>query len=218
MSNYGKAVLALAAVTAGLLLAAAQKQDQAEVALRAAIDKELIDGDLKAAIEMYKKILARPGGNRAAAAKALLHIGQCQEKLGNAEARKSYEQLLREYPDQREVATEARGRLAALETRATSESPAGLTVRQVWSGPPLVALGGVTPDGRYLTFVDWESGDLAVRDLATGKNRRLTGKGSWAQSDEFAESSVVSPDGQEVAYVWLNHPEGKQPNVSLYKG
>ncbi|MBP1602624.1 MAG: hypothetical protein H6Q06_2775, partial [Acidobacteria bacterium] len=61
------------------------KDDRAEVALQAAIKKEMVDGDLKGAIEQYKKIAQ--SGNRAAAARALVRMGQCQERLGEAEAR-----------------------------------------------------------------------------------------------------------------------------------
>jgi Tol biopolymer transport system component len=46
--------------------------------------------------------------------------------------------------------------------------------------------------------------DLAIHDLATGQDRRLTDKGTWAASDEFAEYSVPSPDGKYVAYNWNN--------------
>ncbi len=80
----------------------------------------------------------------------------------------------------------------------------GIVNRQAWAGPGVDAMGGLSPDGRYLSFVDWATGDLAVRDLTTGKSRRLTNKGSWEDSDEFAEYSVVSPDGQQVAYAWSN--------------
>ena len=38
------------------------------------------------------------------AATALLHIGQCQEKLGQAEARKAYESVVKEFADQTEIA------------------------------------------------------------------------------------------------------------------
>ena len=64
--------------------------------------------------------------------------------------------------------------------------------------------GRVSPDGSHFTYVDWSTGDLAVTDIATGENRRLTDKGSWAESDEYAELSIVSPDGKQIAYAWFN--------------
>ncbi len=86
---------------------------------------------------------------------------------------------------------------------ATSK-PAGLALRQVWAGPDVDVMGAASPHGRYLSYVDWETGDLALRDLATGKNRRLTNKGSWSHSSEYAEFSMPSPDGKQVAYAWHN--------------
>jgi Tol biopolymer transport system component len=87
---------------------------------------------------------------------------------------------------------------------AQTADGSGITVRQAWAGPGVDTLGGLSPDGRHLSFVDWDTGNLAVRDLTTGQNRHLTHKGSWDDSDEFAEYSVVSPDGKQVAYAWSN--------------
>lgn len=79
-----------------------------------------------------------------------------------------------------------------------------LTFRRVWADSKTNALGAPSPDGRYLSFVDWETGDLAVRDLATGENHRLTNKGSWKDSAEYAYFSIFSPDSRQVAYAWFN--------------
>ncbi len=87
-------------------------------------------------------------------------------------------------------------------TRAAAQQFAGMVNRQVWAGPEVDILGSVSSDGRYLSYTDWETGDLALRDLETGKNRRLTNKGSWDDSSEYAEFSAVSPDGKQVAYAW----------------
>ena len=64
------------------------------------------------------------------------------------------------------------------------------------------AMGDISPDGRYLTYVDWSTGDLALRDLGSGEDRHLTAKGSWLESSEWAEYSLISPDGASVAYAW----------------
>ena len=76
-----------------------------------------------------------------------------------------------------------------------------VTVRRVWAGPEVSFDGGPTPDGRRLVFTDAGSGNLAVRDVATGEWRPLT-SASW-EDDEFGESAVVSPDGRLVAYAWF---------------
>jgi tetratricopeptide (TPR) repeat protein len=105
------AALLCAALPAGFSANQA-KDDRAEVALQAAIKKETIDGDLKGAIEQYQRIAQST--NRAVAAKALLRMGQCHEKLGNAEARTAYQRLVRDFGDQAEIVAQAQVRLAAL--------------------------------------------------------------------------------------------------------
>ncbi|HXH48892.1 MAG TPA: hypothetical protein VNM47_06065 [Terriglobia bacterium] len=90
---------------------------------------------------------------------------------------------------------------------AAAEPPDGIVNRQTWSGPDVDILGSVSSDGHYLSYTDWGTGDLAVRDLETGKNRRLTNKGSWEDSVEFAEYSEMSPDGKQVAYAWWNEED-----------
>ncbi len=189
------------AVLAGLLatsLAIAQKDDQAEVLMQAAHQKQLVEGQMEEAIQLYKRIVQEHAGNRAVAAQALLEMGQCYEKLGNAEARKAYERVLREYADQPEVA-EARRRLAALGQPAGSGNGSEMVTRRVWAGSDVEAGVSLSPDGRYLSCIDGTTGDLALRDLATGKMRRLTKGGS---STDFMPSAI-SPDGREVAYNWF---------------
>jgi Tol biopolymer transport system component len=96
---------------------------------------------------------------------------------------------------------------------ALAQPPDGIVTRQVWAGPEVDTMGAPSPDGRLLTFVDWNTGDLAIRDLTTGKSRRLTDKGPWFQSVEFAYGSRVSPDGKHIAYTWDRYPS--VPSVEL---
>ncbi len=86
----------------------------------------------------------------------------------------------------------------------TIASAQGIVNRQVWAGPDVDLEGGVSSDGRYLSYVDWTTGDLAIRNLATNENRLLTHKGSWSESEEFALFSGISPDNKQVAFTWFN--------------
>lgn len=191
-----------AALSAGYLASQA-KDNKAEVALQAAIKTETVDGDLRGAIEKYKKIAALAGAGRATVATALLRMGQCHEKLGKAdtqEARKVYEQVVREYADQAVVAAEARAKLAALAGGTGAPGSPTLTVRRILAGD---VSGQVSPDGHFLSFTDWGAGgNVAIHDLATGQNRRLTDEGSLTGAEGFAEESVPSPDGRSIAYAW----------------
>ncbi len=140
----------LLAVTAGALLltglAVSQKNTTPEAMLRAAMDKETVDGDLKAAIEQYKKVIAQKGASREVVAKALLRLGGAYEKQGSAEARPAYERVVREFADQAEAVQEARARLEAAPSKA-----GGKSLRQVCAGADCD--GTISPDGRYLDLL-----------------------------------------------------------------
>jgi hypothetical protein len=209
-------------------LVAGQKPNQADVQLKAAMNKELVDGDLKGAIELYQKIIATSGGNRNIVAQALVQMGQCYEKLGQKEARSAYERVLREFSDQSEPARLARQRLAAL---APAPAPVGapaaspeMTVRRVWSqhGTLATVAGPPSPDGHYLPYYNGDMGDIWVHDFTTGQNRRLfLKKGDW-DSNEEATNPVFAPDGRRIAHTWFNTKsyelrvsdlDGAQPRV-----
>lgn len=200
--------LLCAALSAGYLAEQTQK-NKAEVALQAAIKTETVDGNLISAIEQYKKIAEMPDADRATIATALLRMGQCHEKLGDThtqEALKAYEQVVREYGDQAKLAAEARVKLATLAGASVGmRDESTTTVRLVWAHADVT--GKVSADGRILSFTDWESGgNVAIRDLLTGRTRLLTDTGGIGKpgGTGFAEPSMPSPDGKHVAYTWIS--------------
>lgn len=79
-----------------------------------------------------------------------------------------------------------------------------IVTRRVWAGADADLTGSPSPDGKFVSHVDWTTGDLAIRNLATGESRRLTDKGPWAESSDFALFPVVSRDGRSIAYLWFN--------------
>src|SRR5690242_5693269 len=115
------ALVAGALLVGSWMFGADQKGSSAEVELQAAIHTEMVDGNFKAAIEQYKK--AAQSTNRAVAAKALVRMGECYEKLGDSEARKAYERVVREYADQKEATAAANTRLGAISKSAISAGP-----------------------------------------------------------------------------------------------
>ncbi len=92
----------------------------------------------------------------------------------------------------------------AIQEKTFAKPGRHITLRQVWSGPGVDTCGAPSPDGRYLSYTDWETGDLATRELTTGKTRHLTKKATWKDPKAFALNSIISPDGKIVAYSWFN--------------
>ncbi len=205
MKRTAFALIAAATMLAGGV--AAQQKTRPDVDLQAAIRTETVDGDLKGAIERYRRLTT--SSDRVVAAQAWLRMGQCYEKLGSAEARQAYERAVRDFAEQTAVVTAAQARLLAL-----NGNRPGVAYRQVWTGPKVDTDGRVSPDGRYLSYVDWDTGDLALHDFATGGDRRLTDKGTWEKSSEFAEESAISRDGKQVAYAWFDGAERYELRVA----
>ena len=195
-------------VAASVLLAFAvfsQQSNKAENLYQEALMQMEGRGNYTKALELFGQIMKNYPGNRQLSAKSQFQIGVCYERLGKTEAQKAYERVIKDFADQREVVAEARGRLRALESASQSRIVQALHVRQVWTGPDVDNLGAPSPDGDMLSFVDWETGDLAVRNLETAEKRRVTNKGSWEKSGEFALFSIFSPDGKWLAYNWYGN-------------
>ncbi|MBI3262309.1 MAG: PD40 domain-containing protein, partial [Acidobacteria bacterium] len=188
-----------ALLAAGLQTIGAQQTNaQGEKQLASAQHKATVDGDLKGAIEEYKKIVAGAGTNRALAAQALVRMAECYQKLGDGEARTIYERVAREFADQKDAAAEARTRLAALQRGRASG--AGPSIRRLWDGSDIVVPSRPSADGRYVSMVDYPTTNVALIDLTTGARQLLT----KARPLEGAIYSLVSPDGRQVAYSWYS--------------
>src|SRR4030042_3243842 len=111
------AVIFLIAIMGALVSVAgiARQAEDPGVLLRAAIEKEEVDGDLQGAIDLYKQIVAKHGDTRTIAAKALVRLGGCYEKLGEEQAglaQKAFETVVKNYPDQTEAVNLAKERLS----------------------------------------------------------------------------------------------------------
>ncbi|MFH1765000.1 MAG: hypothetical protein ABIF09_12505, partial [Gemmatimonadota bacterium] len=87
------------------------------------------------------------------------------------------------------------------------QDTARTVTRRVWADADL---GSVSPDGRYASITDWETGDLAIRDLETGEIRYLThNPAPWEPG--MADAHKISRDGKWVAYTWSTQSSGPTP-------
>ena len=184
----------LAALTLASLRA---DERQARVLMQAAEARATVQGDLKGAIAAYQDAVKEAGANRALAAQALMRMAECYQKLGDVESRKIYERLVREYADQKEMATLAQARLGGSAAVVSTKGD-----RAVWTGRDVDMFGTVSPDGRLLSFVDWGGmGNVVLRDLVSGVNRPLTPN---TRQGEFGWGgfSAISRQGDRIAFEW----------------
>lgn len=193
------------------LHAAPQTADKAEVAYKAALEKEVADGDLKFAIAQYER-LAR-GSNRAVAAKALVRMGQCYEKLGSAEARKAYERAIREFAEQKDAALQARARLAAL-GGAAGTSGSEVVARRLWShsGWGGMHVHDVSSDGRFLVVSKGSMASGGIHTVSVDSNETRGIVPSINRDSWFIR---LSPDGQQIAYLSF-YPYPRLSEVELH--
>jgi Tol biopolymer transport system component len=194
--RFAFVVLALAAAL-GVSLAA---QADPRVLFEAARKSEVVDGNLQAAIQQYQKVVET--ADRHLVAQALIRMAGCYRLLGDAQAKALYERVVREYTDQPSAVAIARANLTNVAPASRGNEMTLSKLRDVPTGNS--GGGPISPDEQFMYYVDWETGDLAVHEFRSGRNRRLTNKGSWEQSPEYAEMMAVSRDGRQLAYSWFN--------------
>ena len=65
--------------------------------------------------------------------------------------------------------------------------------------------GETSPDGKYLSYTDWKTGNLAIYEITTREKYILTNEGSMNfVSPKFANKSRWSPDSKQIVYGWFN--------------
>jgi Tol biopolymer transport system component len=219
MTSIG--IISFVAILGALLSVSgiARQTEDPGVLLRAAIEKEEVDGDLQAAIDLYKQIVAKYGDNRAIAAKALVRLGGCYEKLGLSEAEKTFLKVIADYPEQTEAVAAARQKLARLsKILAAGESgDRDFKMTRISVDPEESYLAFISPDGKKLAIIGGNEGDIWVKDIVAAKSTRLT------QTPVYKYWCFWSPDSEKIAYLdvlnglHIISANGGEP-VTLIKG
>lgn len=198
-----KKLLSIAILAASVLAAGTQSGNDL---FQKALIMERTEGNLQEAIKLYQQIVDKFSADHKLAAQALLQMGGCYETLGQAGARKAYEQIVSEYADQAEPVKMAQSRLDFLDKQAGESQESNFATQRVW----MDASGGASassPDGKYISYIDWDSNNLAVRDLKAETSRMLTNEGSVYYPYQCAASSRWSRDGKQIAYRWEKESE-----------
>jgi TolA-binding protein len=68
-----------------------------DLQFRAAQQKETVEGDLTSAIKLYASVADSKTTPPALAARALVGLGRCYERLGSTEAPKAYERVVAQF-------------------------------------------------------------------------------------------------------------------------
>lgn len=173
-----------------------------------ALAKERAEGNLEEAIALYQQVV-KEAKDESLSAKAQFRIGICYEKLGQKKAKQAqeaFQKVISEYPGQRDIVKMAQEKLSSLiqAEPIVGQGDKRENLHLVMEGTDPDALrmmGAPSPDGRYVSFTDWDTGNLAVYEIATKKKRPLTGKKDW-EDKGWSENSRWSPDGKKIAYSW----------------
>jgi dipeptidyl aminopeptidase/acylaminoacyl peptidase len=183
--------LCIVAMAAAALVSSGSVQQSANQLYQSGIYKEDVEGKLEEAIATYQEIIRSFPDDGPVAAKAWFHMGLCYEKLGNHEAQKAYQQVLANYADQKDIASQARTRLAALATKATE--PRFTNIR-VPTGLPTRPFFSLSPDGQQLAYIEKGSVWLlpvhgATDPAIAGAARQITKPTkSWVETTDIAWS------------------------------
>jgi len=156
------------------------------------------------AIAIYRKLADDRSTPADIAARSLLRVGRCYERLGSTEARKAYERILSQFAGQEAVVAEARQRLTAISANDLNPPEEGVVVRKLQGDLQGYVSISLTQDGRYAVITRGRTG-LDLLDLITGERKPIHTSTPMSSPDEVIMSSAISPDGRRLV---VDFPHG----------
>jgi len=222
-------MLALGLMVAGLLSGVLTEP---EAQLEAAMHREIVEGNLAAAVDEYRAIASRAQTPRPVAARAYLQIGLCQEKAGQRkEAYGTWRRLVTDYADQTAVVAFAKTKLDAW------SGPRNLKFEEgaVGKVPPGWFVPSLPKDADYLAElrrgevchsrvgcavvlvprnVPRPVGILMQSFSAAAYTGKLVRLRAWLRLEvAFADAfGVRLPEGEDRAQMWLNVERANRRN------
>lgn len=192
--------------------------DTARQLLQLAVHLEEAIGDPDAAIAAYEMVLAAPDDDAPAAAVAEFRLAMLLSAIGRLdEARQHNLRITERYADNPALEQIVQLARAALGEATRYRDGRSMVARQLWEGSAGYAFGALSPDGSFISYVDWASGNLAIHDLDRGVERFITNL-SPALLYGAGSSSVVSPDNDRIAYTWYTPETGYEVRTVRFDG
>jgi Tol biopolymer transport system component len=77
-----------------------------------------------------------------------------------------------------------------------------LVQRRIPAGPTITGDATPSPDGRFLAYVDWNTGgNVAIHDLSSGREYDLT-QDTNSRGNDYADALAFTPDSRHIIYQW----------------
>lgn len=193
-------ILVLATALAAVAVAQTGTSDAARQ-LKAAVNEELVNGDLNSAIKQYAAIAAKYAKtDRPTAAMALVHEAEAYQKLGDAESKRIFSQVLKDYADQKDA-------VALAEAQVGGSSAAEPIRRLVCSD----CRGVLSPDGASLLSNGGLGVGFQMLDLSTHQAKVLV----EPVAGMVLMDPIFSSDGSRIAYEFGPNGNDNYSNVTI---
>jgi Tol biopolymer transport system component len=182
-----------------LLITKTYSQQSSGQLFEKALYMEEVSGELQQAIDLYKQIIKESPEDREVAAKSLLHMGICYEKLGLKKAQVTYQDVINKYSDQEDEVAMAKERLNRL--LSLQEVPDKPVFRKI-TIPTKPDNGVLSPDGTHMAFTSEGSVWIVpiqgkVQTDLAGEPQRLT---EPMGATNFGNTLAWSNNGQWIAF------------------